>query len=422
MWTNKDPSNFTPRGFPLQPLNNRRRYCSTPPSSATNHQFRPASDKKWKPNNNVNNVNQHHHRLPPLPADNSPYGKAKHVQLVDKNPSKAISMFWAAINLGDRVDSALKDMTAATKQLDRSEEAIEAINSFRHLCSHESQDSLNNIMLELYKRCGRIQNQIQLLESRIKHIEDAATQNMNGIQTQITTGQDYTKLLGNLAWAYLQQNKYKQAEDIYRKALSLEPDKNKQCNLAICLMYMERMTEAKFLLSTVKGSNRSREKYESYAKSYERAVMVMHELESCKSDVTNFSVFLSRNKETDSEEEGANENCENMQKPYVSPFTNRGVLRTPITQPRVHDKEGLKGGYFRKLQFGQPLENTDREVKSPAKSGKKPETPLMTEAGLCRKISWADIAEEEEYGDENVDWFNVKDGCHTVKRSLDFKI
>ena len=60
-------------------------------------------------------------------------------------------MFWAAINLGDRVDSALKDMTAAMKQLDRAEEAIEAIHSFRHLCSHESQESLNNIMLELYK-------------------------------------------------------------------------------------------------------------------------------------------------------------------------------------------------------------------------------------------------------------------------------
>ncbi|GJX92865.1 hypothetical protein Tco_0347451 [Tanacetum coccineum] len=95
-------------------------------------------------------------------------------------------MFWAAISLGDRVDSALKDMATTMKQLDRSEEAIEAINSFRHLCSHESQDSLNNIMLELYKRCGRIQNQIQLLESRIKHIKDTAAQNMNSDVTNFS--------------------------------------------------------------------------------------------------------------------------------------------------------------------------------------------------------------------------------------------
>ncbi|GJT21065.1 hypothetical protein Tco_0891002 [Tanacetum coccineum] len=38
----------------------------------------------------------------------------------------------------ESVDSTLKDMAAAMKQLDISEEVIEAINSFHHLCSHES--------------------------------------------------------------------------------------------------------------------------------------------------------------------------------------------------------------------------------------------------------------------------------------------
>ncbi|GJW28684.1 hypothetical protein Tco_0045559 [Tanacetum coccineum] len=139
-----------------------------------------------------------------------------------------------------------KETTTAMKQLDRSAEAIEAINSFCHLCSHEPQESLTNIMLQLYK-----------------------------------------------------------------------PDKNKQCDQAICLMYMKRI---------------SRETYGSYAKSYECAIMGMHGLESSKNHVTSFSLFLSR---------------------------------------KVRDKESLNGGYFRKLQFGQPLENTDREVKSPAESGAK---------------------------------------------------
>ncbi|GJW86211.1 hypothetical protein Tco_0161551 [Tanacetum coccineum] len=44
-----------------------------------------------------------------------------------------------------------KETTTAMKQLDRSAEAIEAINSFCHLCSHEPQESLTNIMLQLYK-------------------------------------------------------------------------------------------------------------------------------------------------------------------------------------------------------------------------------------------------------------------------------
>ncbi|GJR38485.1 RNA-directed DNA polymerase, eukaryota [Tanacetum coccineum] len=57
------------------------------------------------------------------------------------NPVKEILL---KLNLPDHsfgqesVDSTLEDMAAAMKQLDRSEEAIEVINSFRHLCSHES--------------------------------------------------------------------------------------------------------------------------------------------------------------------------------------------------------------------------------------------------------------------------------------------
>ncbi|KAJ0693449.1 putative tetratricopeptide-like helical domain superfamily [Helianthus annuus] len=77
-----------------------------------------------------------------------------------------------------------------------------------------------------------------------------------GKKIQITVLQEYSWLLGNLAWAYLQQDYYKVAEETYRKALSLEPDKNKRCNLASCLMYMNKMAEANVLLSTVKESKR----------------------------------------------------------------------------------------------------------------------------------------------------------------------
>uniref|UniRef100_A0A7N2LRU1 Uncharacterized protein n=1 Tax=Quercus lobata TaxID=97700 RepID=A0A7N2LRU1_QUELO len=41
-------------------------------------------------------------------------------------------------NAGDLVDSALKDMAIVMKQLDRFDEAIEAIKSFRHLCLYDS--------------------------------------------------------------------------------------------------------------------------------------------------------------------------------------------------------------------------------------------------------------------------------------------
>lgn len=59
--------------------------------------------------------------------------------------------FWKAINAGDRVDSALKDMAVVMKQLDRAEEAIEAVKSFRLLCPKNSQESLDNVLIDLYK-------------------------------------------------------------------------------------------------------------------------------------------------------------------------------------------------------------------------------------------------------------------------------
>ncbi|KAM0890706.1 hypothetical protein ACQ4PT_026870 [Festuca glaucescens] len=82
------------------------------------------------------------------------------VQLVDKDPEKAIALFWGAINAGDRVDSALKDMAIVMKQQNRAEEAIEAIKSLRSRCSDQAQESLDNILLDLYKRCGRLDDQI----------------------------------------------------------------------------------------------------------------------------------------------------------------------------------------------------------------------------------------------------------------------
>lgn len=75
------------------------------------------------------------------------------LQLIEKNPEAAIVLFWKAINAGDRVDSALKDMAVVMKQLDRSEEAIEAIKSFRSRCSKQAQESLDNVLIDLYKVC-----------------------------------------------------------------------------------------------------------------------------------------------------------------------------------------------------------------------------------------------------------------------------
>lgn len=72
-------------------------------------------------------------------------------QLVEKDNEAAIVLFWKAINARDRVDSALKDLAVVMTQQDRAEEAIEAIKSFRDLCSKQAQESLDNVLIDLYK-------------------------------------------------------------------------------------------------------------------------------------------------------------------------------------------------------------------------------------------------------------------------------
>lgn len=42
-------------------------------------------------------------------------------------------------------------MAVVMKQVDRTEEAIEAIKSFRGRCSRQAQESLDNVLIDLYK-------------------------------------------------------------------------------------------------------------------------------------------------------------------------------------------------------------------------------------------------------------------------------
>ena len=125
------------------------------------------------------------------------------VQLVEKDPERAIPLFWAAINAGDRVDSALKDMAIVMKQQNRAEEAIEAIKSLRNRCSDQAQESLDNILLDLYKRCGRLDDQIALLKHKLYLIQQGLafngkrtkTARSQGKKFQVSVEQEATRLL-----------------------------------------------------------------------------------------------------------------------------------------------------------------------------------------------------------------------------------
>jgi len=89
---------------------------------------------------------------------------------VEKDLDASIAWFWKAISTGDKVDSALKDMAVVMKQRGYLTEAIDAIRSLRHLCPKQSQESLDNILLDLYKASGRTKEEIELLKQKLRKI------------------------------------------------------------------------------------------------------------------------------------------------------------------------------------------------------------------------------------------------------------
>ncbi|KAF6141084.1 hypothetical protein GIB67_006529 [Kingdonia uniflora] len=224
------------------------------------------------------------HVIHKVPSGDSPYVRAKHVQLVQKDPEAAIVLFWKAINAGDRIDSALKDMAVVMKQQDRAEEAIEAIKSFRDRCSKQAQESLDNVLIDLYKKCGKIDEQIELLKQKLRMIyqgeafngKPTKTARSHGKKFQVSIKQETSRILGNLGWAYMQHTNYMAAEVVYRKAQMIDPDTNKACNLGFCLMKQSRYEDAKFVLEEImQGCIPGSDDY----KSRERADELLQEIE-----------------------------------------------------------------------------------------------------------------------------------------------
>ncbi|XP_024981864.1 protein SULFUR DEFICIENCY-INDUCED 1-like [Cynara cardunculus var. scolymus] len=199
------------------------------------------------------------HIIHKVPYGDGPYVKAKHAQLVERDQEGAIVWFWKAINAGDRVESALKDMAVVMKQLDRTEEAIEAVKSFRGLCPKTAQESLDNVLLDLFKKCGKVDEQIGLLKQKLRMIyrgeafngRPTKTARSHGKKFQVSVKQETSRILGNLGWAYMQKSNFMAAEVVYKKAQMIDPDANKACNLGLCLMKQARYDEARSVLRNV---------------------------------------------------------------------------------------------------------------------------------------------------------------------------
>ncbi|XP_066375281.1 protein SULFUR DEFICIENCY-INDUCED 1-like [Miscanthus floridulus] len=190
-----------------------------------------------------------------------------HLPATGRRQHLPAAWFWKAISTGDKVDSALKDMAVVMKQRGYLTKAIDAIRSLRHLCPKQSQESLDSI-LDLYKASGRTKEEMELLKQKLRkiylgeafHGKTTKRARSHGRKIHVSVKQetsrvlmrlDPRRLIGNLAWAYMQQRNFMVAEVVYRKAQMIDPDANKACNLALCLIEQTRFADAELVLVDV---------------------------------------------------------------------------------------------------------------------------------------------------------------------------
>ncbi|KAM7278663.1 hypothetical protein ACFE04_005797 [Oxalis oulophora] len=142
--------------------------------------------------------------------------------------------------------------------------------------AHISQ-SVEELVVQVKDTVGRVEEEIELLErsSGGRKKKNARAQ---GEKDFNTLEEERSRKLGNMACEYLHLDKYEISKRYYGRVVFLEPNRNKPCNFAICLMKMSQFMEEKAWLRNMKGSCGNRPMHEAYAKSYERALLMLGEL------------------------------------------------------------------------------------------------------------------------------------------------
>ncbi|KAL5698427.1 hypothetical protein ACHQM5_029463 [Ranunculus cassubicifolius] len=118
----------------------------------------------------------------------------------------------------------------------------------------------DDMFVDHNKRGSRIEEYIELLQDKLALADDGII--------FVRESKRIARSHGNLACAYMQQNDYRVAGQLYKEAPSMESGKNKQCNLAICLLNNGQFTEAESLLLGVTPSLGEREVEDPFLKSF----------------------------------------------------------------------------------------------------------------------------------------------------------
>jgi tetratricopeptide (TPR) repeat protein len=174
-------------------------------------------------------------RITAVPQGSSPYARARRVQLIEKDLERAVRLFQTAIQQGDNVESAIKDLAALLVQLGRSQEAVDLLNKNRNKII--DQQSVENMLIAFYQNAGQYDQAIDLSQRSFN-------------QSKIRTKK--IQILWQIANCYLKKEDFVQAEQIFTDVLKIQSDNNAaRRNVAYCLFKRGQFDEAEKMLNDI---------------------------------------------------------------------------------------------------------------------------------------------------------------------------
>lgn len=173
-------------------------------------------------------------RVTGVPSGSNPYARAKRVQLVEKDLDKAIKLFRLAIQQGDTVESAVKDLAQIFAQQGKPEQAVSLLEQNRNRV--QNQQPIENLLISFYQNAGQYDKAVDLLNKKLKSIPK----------------QKQPSILMQIGNCYLRQESYGEAKKIFETISRSMPDNLAiQRNIAICHFKQGDLQIAEKILETL---------------------------------------------------------------------------------------------------------------------------------------------------------------------------
>ena len=179
-------------------------------------------------------------RIAIVPRGKNPYARAKRVQLIEKDLDKAAKLFQQAIQQGDKVDSAVKDLAVLHAQRGNPQEAVRILRQYRKRVSDRR--AVDNMLINFHYKAGQYDEAIKLLEAKLRQ----ASSNVQKTRDQM-----------QIASFYLHMENYSMAESHYKKIIRLRPNTlSAHRNLALCVFKRKDYDQAESLLNKILENSR----------------------------------------------------------------------------------------------------------------------------------------------------------------------